>query len=215
MFGGFMNFTWNPTTKKLTLVRKIPDGGHNYKRLVRITATGNLPGSIITLDTGGSPWQQLNVGDSVVITNCPVSGYNGSYIAQSVSPDYSQVTVIAASNLASTEITGFDATRTNVYSPLTDSPAENVLLWIYNYKPDSMILNDYQAFPWIQDYSMALCKHMLGEAREKFAQIAGPQGGTQLNGAALKAEAKAELEVLEDEIKRFIDGSKPYTWVVG
>ena len=56
---------------------------------------------------------------------------------------------------------------------------------------------------------------MLGEAREKFAQIAGPQGGTQLNGAALKTEAKAEMEALEEELKRFIDGSQPYTWVIG
>jgi hypothetical protein len=56
---------------------------------------------------------------------------------------------------------------------------------------------------------------MLGEAREKFATIAGPQGGTQLNGAALKAEAKAELEALEDELKRFVDGSQPYTWITG
>jgi hypothetical protein len=27
MFGGFMNFTWNKVTKKLTLVRKIPWAG--------------------------------------------------------------------------------------------------------------------------------------------------------------------------------------------
>ena len=62
---------------------------------------------------------------------------------------------------------------------------------------------------------MALAKDMLGQAREKFATIAGPQGGTQLNGAALKSEAKAEMDALEEEIKRFFDGSMPYTWVIG
>ena len=30
MFGGYMNFTWNPTTKKITLVRKVPATGHSY-----------------------------------------------------------------------------------------------------------------------------------------------------------------------------------------
>jgi GTPase involved in cell partitioning and DNA repair len=56
---------------------------------------------------------------------------------------------------------------------------------------------------------------MLGQAREKFATIAGPQGGTQLNGGALKGEAKAEMEALEEELRRYIDGSQPITWVTG
>jgi hypothetical protein len=60
-----------------------------------------------------------------------------------------------------------------------------------------------------------MCKEMLGQAREKFATIAGPQGGTTLNGAALKAEAKVEMDALEEELKRFVDGSQPYTWVIG
>ena len=78
-----------------------------------------------------------------------------------------------------------------------------------------MILDDHMVYPWIQDYALALCKDMLGQAREKFAQIAGPQGGSQLNGAALKTEAKAEMEALEEELKRFVDGSQPYTWITG
>jgi hypothetical protein len=86
---------------------------------------------------------------------------------------------------------------------------------MYNKKPDSMLFNDARVLPWIEDYALALCKEMLGQAREKFAQIAGPQGGTQLNGAALKSEAKAEMEALEEELKRFIDGSQPYTWITG
>jgi len=42
---------------------------------------------------------------------------------------------------------------------------------------------------------------MLGEARSKFNTIAGPQGGTSLNGDALKNEALAEMERLEIEVK--------------
>jgi hypothetical protein len=127
MFGGFMNFTFNPVTKKLTVVRKMPFQGAN------------------------PPMDQQ----------------------------------------------------------------ESVLLWIYNNKPDQMILNDPQTFPWVQEYAYSFCKRILGEAREKFGQIAGPQGGTTLNGAALKAEAAAEMEKLEEELKTFVDGSQPLTWLMG
>ena len=132
MFGGYMNFTWNRTTKKLTIVRKMPFG---------------------------------------------YSGYTG----------------------ASTDSQQF----------------ESILLWIDNYKPDIMLLNDNMTFPWIQDYALALVSMSIGQAREKFATIAGPQGGTSLNGAALKQEGKELLERLDDEIKRYVDGSMPLTWVTG
>ncbi len=127
MFGGYLNFTFNKTTKKLTLIRKIP------------------------------------------------------FVGSNADPN------------------GF----------------EDVLLHLYNYKPDSMLLNDYQAFPWIQEYAYSFAKRIVGEAREKFASIAGPQGGTQLNGATLKGEAQAEMEKLEQELKDYVDGSYPMTWVIG
>ena len=127
MFGGYLNFTFNKTTKKLTLIRKIP------------------------------------------------------YVGANADPN------------------GF----------------EDVLLHLYNYKPDSMLLNDYQAFPWIQEYAYSFAKRIIGEAREKFASIAGPQGGTQLNGASLKAEAATEMAALEQELKDYVDGSHPLTWVIG
>ena len=56
---------------------------------------------------------------------------------------------------------------------------------------------------------------MLGEAREKFATIAGPQGGTSLNGASLKAEAQAEMEKLEAEAALAIAGGTGYGFVIG
>ncbi len=127
MFGGYINYTFNRTTKKLTLVRKIPYQGTN--------------------------------------------------------PDVHQM--------------------------------ESVLLQIDNVKPDQVIFNDTYAFPWIQEYAYAFCKRILGQAYEKFSQIAGPGGGATLNGAALKAEAKEEMDRLEEELKRYIDGSTPLTWVIG
>ena len=127
MFGGHMNYTFNPVTKKLTIVRKLPSQGPNT----------------------------------------------------------------------------------------TENVVEGVLLWIYNYKPDSMLFNDYRTFPWLQEYAYSFAKRIVGEAREKFGTIAGPGGGTTLNGAALKSEAQAEMEALEQQLKDFIDGSEPYTWVIG
>jgi len=120
MFGGYLNFVFNPTTKALTLVRKIPLGAE-----------------------------------------------------------------------------------------------ENVLLWQYNYKPDAIIMRDTYSGQWIQDYAYAQAKFILGEARSKFQSINGPQGGTTLNGDALKAEAVKEIEKLEEDIKWFEDGGTPGWFVIG
>lgn len=128
MFGGHMNYTWNPVTKKLTIIRKMP-----YQST----------GAATTVD------------------------------------------------------------------------AEAALLWIYNYKPDWMLFNDYRCFPWLQEYSYSFAKRILGEARSKFASIAGPQGGTSLNGTSLIAEAKEELAALELEIQHYQDGGMPMTWITG
>jgi hypothetical protein len=92
---------------------------------------------------------------------------------------------------------------------------EEVLLWCYNYRPDSQLLDDYRAKQWIKDYTLAGCKYMLGEAREKFATIAGPQGGTSLNGASLKAEAQTEMEKLEAEVALAVAGGTGYGFLIG
>jgi hypothetical protein len=92
---------------------------------------------------------------------------------------------------------------------------ESVMLWTYNYKPDVMLLNDPQVYPWIQDYAYALVMISIGQAREKFAAIAGPQGGTALNGTALKQEGFALQEKLDQEIATYMDGGAPLTWTIG
>lgn len=120
MFGGYLNFTFNPTTKRLTLIRKIPIGAD-----------------------------------------------------------------------------------------------ETVLLWQYNYKPDQILINDHMSGQWIQDYSYAQAKFILGEARSKFGTINGPSGGTTLNGDALKQEAMKEMEQLEEDIKSYADGSQPMWFIRG
>jgi hypothetical protein len=92
---------------------------------------------------------------------------------------------------------------------------ENVLLWTYNLKPEFNLLSDFQISQWIRDYMVANCKMIIGEAREKFGTIAGPQGGGTLNGAAMKSEAQTQMDALLLDLKNYVDGSQPLSWVIG
>ena len=92
---------------------------------------------------------------------------------------------------------------------------EQVLLWVYQLKPEVQLLQDYQISQWLSDYMVAASKMMVGEAREKFGTIAGPGGGSTLNGTAMKAEAQTQMDVLVEQLKNYIDGSQPLTWVIG
>lgn len=92
---------------------------------------------------------------------------------------------------------------------------ENVLLWTYNLKPEINLLSDFQIGQWIRDYMVANCKMIVGEAREKFGQIAGPQGGGTLNGTQMKSEAQTQMDALLEDLRRYVDGSQPITWVIG
>ena len=92
---------------------------------------------------------------------------------------------------------------------------EKILIWADITRPEEQLLQDPGAGVWIGDYILAVLKGILGEAREKFASIAGPGGGTTLNGAALKSESKAEQDRLLEDLKRFVDYSQPYSFVIG
>jgi hypothetical protein len=92
---------------------------------------------------------------------------------------------------------------------------ENVLLWCWQLKPEIQLLQDFQISQWIRDYMLANCKVIIGEAREKFSTLAGPQGGTTLNGAAMKSEGMAAMDALIEQLKMYVDGSQPLTWVIG
>ncbi len=92
---------------------------------------------------------------------------------------------------------------------------ERVLLWTFNLKPEIILLQDTPIKQWIRDYAYAVAKQIIGEAREKFAIIAGPQSGTSLNGTALKAEAQTDMDRLIIELTNYVDHSQPLTWVTG
>lgn len=93
--------------------------------------------------------------------------------------------------------------------------AEEVLLWAFNDKPDDMIIRDRLSKPWVRDYAVAQAKVIIGEARQKFNQIAGPQGGSTLNGDAMKEEGKAEMERLELELVNLLDQKVGYGVIIG
>ena len=78
-------------------------------------------------------------------------------------------------------------TRTVTLLRKFNDSGEKVVLWVYNTRPESGL----------------------------FATIAGPQGGTSLNGDTLKAEAQAEMAQLEEDLKNYIDGSDPLSFIIG
>jgi len=92
---------------------------------------------------------------------------------------------------------------------------ERVLVWADVQRTEEVLLQDPGAGVWIGDFIYAVLKGIIGEAREKFGTIAGPGGGTTLNGTAMKAESKALQEALIDELKRYVDYSQPLTWIQG
>ena len=118
----------------------------------------------------------------------------------------------------------FGAYMNYTYNPVTKKlqlirdpkgTGEAVLMWCYNLKPEFNLLSDFQISQWIRDYMVAACKMIIGEAREKFGTIAGPQGGGTLNGTAMKSEAQTQMDALLEDLRRYVDGSQPLTWVIG
>jgi len=92
---------------------------------------------------------------------------------------------------------------------------DDVILHVYNYRPDEVLLADTYAGVWIKDYAYAHARLILAEARGKFAQIAGPQGGTTLNSDALRSDALADIDKLEQELTLYSDGSTPLSFIIG
>lgn len=95
------------------------------------------------------------------------------------------------------------------------STGEKILIWADVLKTEEVLLQDPGSGVWIADWTLAILKGIIGDAREKFASIAGPGGGTSLNGAAMKADGEKMQAALLEDLKRFVDYSQPLTWVQG
>ena len=108
-----------------------------------------------------------------------------------------------------------NATKTLTITQRPRADKETVVLHCDNYRPDITLFKDIYSKPWIRDYTLAVCKTILGQARGKFNTIAGPQGGTTLNGDALKQEGEAEMQRLDLEIINYQEGGTPVSFVIG
>jgi hypothetical protein len=92
---------------------------------------------------------------------------------------------------------------------------EQILVQSYNFRPDWVLLQDVYAKQWLKDYALATCKIMLGEARGKFASIAGPGSPISMNGSDLKSSGKEDLERLDKELETLIAGGTGYYFITG
>ena len=77
------------------------------------------------------------------------------------------------------------------------------------------MLQDIYAKQWLRDYTLAVCKTMLGEARSKFASIAGPGSPISMNGGDLKSSAKEDFERLDKELTDLTAGGTGYYFITG
>jgi len=64
---------------------------------------------------------------------------------------------------------------------------------------------------WLQRFSTAICKVILGQIRGKFSELPSPQGGARLNGAALVQEGQQEQEKLVVELMTEIEEPPAFT----
>ena len=92
---------------------------------------------------------------------------------------------------------------------------DTVYLHVYKERSDEELLQDPYSSPWLKDYALAHAKLMLAEARGKFNTIAGPQGGTSLNADALRMDAQATIDKLEDALKYYAEGQAGLGVIIG
>lgn len=92
---------------------------------------------------------------------------------------------------------------------------ETILLQIYCYRPEEVLLQDPYARPWLRRMSIAQAKMQLGQIRSIMGSYPGPNGGVTLNGPQLVQEAQAEIALLEDELRKGSDSSVSYGLVHG
>jgi hypothetical protein len=58
---------------------------------------------------------------------------------------------------------------------------------------------------WIRKYTLALSKELLGAIREKYSSIPIPDAEISLDGAALRAEAQVEKDMLITQLRENLD----------
>ena len=71
------------------------------------------------------------------------------------------------------------------------------------------LMDDHWARLWLQKYTVAMLKSILGNKWGKFPQLPGAQGGVQINWQKFATESVAEIKELREQIYRYEDGGTP------
>jgi hypothetical protein len=82
-------------------------------------------------------------------------------------------------------------------TPLGDTDSEDVVVMFKSLNSDTL---HHYYISWIQRFSLAVCKGILGEIRGKYAQLPSPTGGAVLNGQALIQESANEQQILIEQL---------------
>lgn len=93
---------------------------------------------------------------------------------------------------------------------------EDVIVRCWTVKAEDVVLLDPYTGPWLRSYSLAICKDMLGQARNKYpGGFPGPGGNVTLNGDALIQQATTEKTVLDKELMDIVTAGDGYGFVIG
>lgn len=73
---------------------------------------------------------------------------------------------------------------------------------------------EYMDVLWVQNWTIAEAKAMLGSAYRKFPNLPGPDGSVSLDGNSLIQESQREKELLLEDILNGVDGGADSAWEV-
>lgn len=104
----------------------------------------------------------------------------------------------------STEI---DDTYADLMSGMDESSLTAYTTSITNIPFDNLEYNKVNDFSknWVRQYTLAICKELLGLIRGKMLQIPVPDSEVSLNYAELLVEGKEQQSALKDELRVFLD----------
>jgi len=86
--------------------------------------------------------------------------------------------------------------------PKPESAEEDVILEFRAFDPNTL----HHAYKsWLQRYTLACAKEILGGIRGKYQTLPGPGGGTRLNGDILSQDAAREKQALVEELMNEIE----------
>ncbi len=92
---------------------------------------------------------------------------------------------------------------------------EDVLLHVYQNRPESMLFEMQAVYPWLRDWVLAECMLMIGRARGKYGSVLGPQGTITMDGDAMRNEGVALMEQLKTRLHNLEDGSTALGFIIG